>query len=79
LKIQPTEKDTQTKLTAVYVWNTAINIIYFFSVETSPLCCIELYYRQYIVKHNSNLTLLGRCHHTCKKYTNAECAVENSL
>jgi len=24
------------------------------------------------------LTLLGSCHHTCKKYTNAECTVENS-
>ena len=27
---------------------------------------------------SSILTLIGRCHHTCKKYTNVECTVENS-
>ena len=28
--------------------------------------------------HEGNLTLLGSCHQTCKKYTSVECTVENS-
>jgi len=29
-------------------------------------------------KQQESLTLLGRCHQTCKKYTNVECTVEKS-
>jgi hypothetical protein len=34
--------------------------------------------KQCQVRLGPDLTLLGRCHHTRKKYTNVECTVENS-